>query len=300
MIASKAMRTSLVCIATLATLVGATRASRAQCAPAVIAQGDPVLVRGLTTRLAASGISTSSVHGCPALQVHIEQRGLQVHVRLADSSQRTGERDVQDIATAAAIVESWTYQEIDPGTLPDPVSPVEIALATPRRTVRSGFSASALSSMGSNGATTWIGGSVSGCIRTGSACLGGMLRALSDTRASGDTATVEQSTYLLGALATIDLPRALGRIIVSPGLGVGYSYLHVSTTHHDAMNNPFQDPTRDHQLRAGAHTAVLASLSEHVSAFADLWVDAAALRSDSQFGPAAYLSLALGLRLEEQ
>src|ERR1041385_3377913 len=107
-IASKAVRTSLVCFAALAALVGSTRAW-AQCKPAVVAQGDPALVSGLTTRLAASGISTSSTDGCPAVTVDIEQRGTQLHVRLADAAQRTGERDVQDIATAAAIVESWTY-----------------------------------------------------------------------------------------------------------------------------------------------------------------------------------------------
>jgi len=66
------------------------------------------------------------------------------------------------------------------------------------------------------------------------------------------------------------------------------------------MLNPFDIPTADHQLRGGAHVSLLKSLSEHVAALADVWADAAALRSDSQFGPAAYLSFALGLRFEER
>ena len=295
------MRTSSVCIVALAGLAGATRASWAQCKPAVIAQGDPALVTILTTRLAASGIATSSTDGCPALRVRIEQRGTQVHVRLADASQRTGERDVQDIATAAAVVESWTYQEIEAGTLPDvrTEAPLPIVVGS-RRTARSGISASVLSGLGSNGATTWIGGSLSACMRVGSLCAGATMRSQLDTRASGDTSTIEQSSYTLGALATLDLPRRLGGFIVSPGVGVGYTYLHVTTTHHDAMNNPFEVPTADHQLRGGAHAALLKSLSDHVAAFADLWVDAALLRSDSQSGAGAYLSFALGLRFEER
>jgi hypothetical protein len=300
-IASKAVRTSTVCIVTMAALVGSTRAASAQCKPAVVAQGDPALVTGLTTRLAANGIATASVDGCPTLRVKIEQRGTQLHVRLADASQRTGERDVQDMATAAAIVESWTYQEIEAGTLPEEhkETPLPIILA-PRRTARSGISASVLSGLGSNGATTWIGGSLSACARIGLLCAGGTLRTQLDTKATGETTTLAQSSYTLGALATLDLPRKLGSLILSPGVGVGYTYLHVTTTHHDAMNNPFDVPTADHQLRGGAHAALLKSLNDHVAAFADLWADAALLRSDSHSGPGAYLAFALGLRFEER
>jgi hypothetical protein len=283
----------------MVTLVGSKTAS-AQCKPAVVAQGDPALVTGLTTRLAANGIATSSTDGCPTLRVNIEQRGTQLHVRLADASQRTGERDVQDIATAAAVVESWTYQEIEAGTLPEVPPEAPPIVLGPRRTTRSGISASMISGLGTDGATTWIGGSISACVRISSLCAGATLRSQLDTRASGDTSAINQSLYTLGALATLDLPRKLGSFILSPGIGVGYTYLHVTTTHRDAMMNPFDIPTADHQLRGGAHAALLKSLSDHVGAFADLWVDAAALRSDSQFGPAAYVSFALGLRFEER
>jgi hypothetical protein len=287
-----------VSIVTLVALVG-SRLAFAQCKPAVVAQGDPALVTGLTTRLAASGIATSSTDGCPTLRVNIEQRGTQLHVRLADASQRTGERDVQDIATAAAVVESWTYQEIEAGTLPEVPAESTVVLG-PRRTTRSGISASVISGLGTDGGTTWIGGSISACVRIGSLCAGATLRSQLDTRASGDTGAINQSLYTLGALATLDLPRTLGSFILSPGIGVGYTYLHVTTTHRDAMMNPFDIPTADHQLRAGAHAALLKSLTDHVGVFADLWVDAAALRSDSQFGPSAYVSFALGLRFEER
>lgn len=282
-----------VCVGTLAALTGT---ARADCKPAAVAKGDPTLVADLTARLTASGVMTSSSSGCPAVQVVIEKRGEQVHVRLADAFQRTGERDVQDVATAAAVVESWTYQVIDAGSLP--AEPIASGIVEPPHVARTGIAASAMSALGSDGGTTWIGAALSGCVRLDPVCAGAAVRGQLDTNATGDTAPIAQDSYLLSTLATIDLPRQLGSFVVSPGLGVGYGYQHVVTHHRDAMNNPVDLLAQDHQLRAAAHAAVLRPLGEHVSAFADLWTDAALLRSDSQFGPAVSLVLALGVRIE--
>lgn len=294
MIAFRQVGASSVCLVTLAALVGTTRAAWADCKPAAVAQGDPALVKGLVARLAANGIATSMTSGCPAVRVDIEQRGSQVHVRLADASQRTGERDVQDVATAAALVESWTYQEIDAGTLPD-AAPATIE--TPH-TSRFAIAAGVISGLGTNGGTTWIGGSISACMRVGSLCAGATLRSALDTTATGETTTIAQDTYTIAALATLDLPRRVGGFIVSPGIGVGYGYAHATTHHHDAMNNPLDVPSGDHQLRAGAHAALLKPWGEHLAAFVDLWTDLAVARSDSSFGPTGSVSLSLGLRLE--
>jgi hypothetical protein len=294
-IACKTVGASSVGLVTLAALVGSTRAGWAECKPSAIAQGDPALVQSLVARLTANGISTTPSSGCPVVQVAIEHRGTQVHVRLADASQRTGERDVEDVATAAAIVESWTYQEIDPGSLPELPVVAAAAVTSPPRL---GIAASVMSALGTNGGTTWIGGSISSCVRLGPVCTGAIVRSQLDTTATGDTTTIAQDSYTISALATIDLPRRLGGFVVSPGIGVGYGYLHVTTHHHDAMNNPLDVPGADHQLRAGVHAALLRPWSDRLSAFVDLWADAAALRSDPAFGPAAALSLSLGLRLE--
>jgi hypothetical protein len=287
---------SSVCLVTLAALVGTTGAASADCKPAAVAQGDPLLVKGLVARLTANGIETSTTAGCPAVRVDISQRGSQVHVRLADASQRTGERDVQDVATAAALVESWTYQEIDAGTVPDvPVAP---AIFETPHTSRTGIAASVISGLGTNGGTTWIGGSISACVRAGSLCAGATVRSQLDTTSTGETSTIAQDTYSIAALATVDLPRQLGSWVVSPGIGVGYGYAHSTTHHHDAMNNPLDVLARDHQLRAGAHAALLKPWGDHLAAFLDLWADLAVARSDSTFGPMGSVSLSLGLRLE--
>jgi hypothetical protein len=296
-IASSTVGASSVSLVTLGALVWMTGAARADCKPAAVAHGDPTLVKGLVAQLAASGIATTSSNGCPAVRVEIEQRGSQVHVRLADASQRTGERDVQDVATAAALVESWTYQEIDAGTLPDAPAPAPIIVAPPH-TSRTGIAASVISGLGTNGGTTWIGGSISACLRVSSFCAGAAVRSQLDTTSTGETSTIAQDTYSIAALATLDLPRKLGSWIVSPGVGVGYGYAHSTTHHRDAMNNPLDVPAGDHQLRAGAHAALLKPWGEHLAAFVDLWTDLAVARSDSTFGPTGSVSLSLGLRLE--
>ena len=292
------MGASSVCLATLSALIASIRVGWAECKPSAVAKGDPDLVKGLESRLSASGISTTATAGCPSVRVDIQQRGPQVHLRLADAAQRIGERDVQDVATAAAIVESWTYQEIEAGTLPpEAIAAAPVVIAESPHTSRTGIAAAVVSSVGTNGGTTWIGGSISACVRLGAVCVGATLRPQLDTTATGDTTTVDQSSYSLGALATIDLPRRLGGLVLSPGVGIGYTFLHV-VTHHHAGTMPLDLPTDDHQLRAGAHAAVLWPWGDHVAAFADAWVDAALARSDSQFGPTGAVTLSLGLRIE--
>jgi len=281
---------SAICLVVLA-----ARTARADCTPAAIAQGDPALVQELVAKLRADGIATAATDGCPSVQVAIDHRGEQVHLRLADAFQRTSERDVQDLATAAAVVESWTYQVVDAGSLPAEPPPVPEA----PHLVHSGIAASAMSSLGSNGGTTWIGGSLGACVRLDPVCAGVALHAQKDTTATGETTTLLQDSYALAAFATIDLPRRLGDFVVTPGIAVGYSYLHVITHHHDSMGNLLDVPSPDHQLRGAIHAMLLRPIGTRLAVFADLWGDGVVVRSDSNsFGPAASLVLALGLRVE--
>ena len=261
--------------------------TRADCTPAAVPAGDPALVRSLVERLNGHGIETTQLAGCPIMAVRIQQRGPQIHVALADAFQRTSERDVDDVATAAAIVESWLQQEIDDGGFTPPE----------HHTARSGIAASALSSLGTN-ATTWVGGSLAACVRLGPTCGGLLAHNELDTRATGATATILQDSYAVTGFATLDLPVQLGPWVLVPGIAIGYGYLHTTTHHRDAMNNPLDVPTADHELVAGAHAAMSHAWTEHVSVFADLWTDVAALRSDSSAGPTGAVRLSLGLRVE--
>jgi hypothetical protein len=277
-------------LAAIVTLL-ASRLASAECKPAAVPDGDPDLVKNLSVRLVANGIATTPTAGCPAVTVRLEQRGQQVHLRLADAFQRMGERDVRDVATAAAIVESWTMQVVENGSmpaLPGPIAPVWPP---------SGISVSAQSALATNTAT-WIGGGISACAHLGPTCAGAAVIATLDTRATGDTATIAQDAYAITALATLDLPRHLGGFTVTPGIGAGYGYTHIVTHHMDAMHNILDVPGHDHALRTMVHASIARALSERFSIFADLAGGAAVLRSDSTSGPTGSLWLSIGLRLE--
>jgi hypothetical protein len=277
-------------------VVCSTRFAHADCKPAAIPDGDPDLVKNLSVRLAAHGIATTSTLGCPAVTVRVEQRGQQVHVRLADAFQRQGERDVRDVATAAAIVESWTLQVIDEGSMP-PLAAPPLALVEPPHAAHSGIAASIAPLLGTNG-STWIGGGLGACARLGPTCAGAELLAAVDTRATGDTATVAQDGYAVSALATIDLPLRAGGFTLSPGIGLGYTYTHIVTHHMDAMHNPLDVPQADHALRSMIHVSLARSLSARIALFGDLAAAGSLVRSDSTSGPTGALWLSFGLRLE--
>ncbi|MBA3502354.1 MAG: hypothetical protein H0T65_18460, partial [Deltaproteobacteria bacterium] len=125
------MRQRALCVATLACFVWMTKRAAAECSPAAVPIGDPALVQRVSEKLAANGVATVATAGCPAVRVHLEKRGEQLHLRVADGYQRRGEREVQDIATAAAVIESWTLQEIEDGTLPETPTPSVTAAVAP-------------------------------------------------------------------------------------------------------------------------------------------------------------------------
>jgi hypothetical protein len=268
-------------------LVAAPAWAGAECKPAVIAAGDHTLVDKLVARLTASGIATTATAGCPSVHVQVEMRGERVHVAMTDAFDRPGEREVDDVATAAVIVESWTRQEIDVGSLPAQPGP-------PRHY---DLGATAISALGTNG-TTWVGGALSACASIGPVCTGVLVRGETDTGATGDSSTVAQSSYALTGLATIDMPWHAGGVVVEPGIGLGYGWLHVVTHHHDAMNDPLDVPSSDHRLQTGAHVALHYPIGSHVAAFGDLWGDVCIARSNAQFGPTASVRAGLGISIE--
>jgi len=283
-------------VAIVITILATTRIASADCKPAAVPDGDPELVKNLSVRLAANGIATTPTEGCPAVTVRLEQRGQQVHLRLADAFQRMGERDVRDVATAAAIVESWTMQVVEDGSLPALRATGPIGVAPPAWPP-SGISASVQSALATN-TSTWIGGGISACMHLGPTCTGAAVIATLDTRATGDTRTIAQDAYAITALATLDLPRHAGGFTVTPGIGAGYGYTHIVTHHMDAMGNPLDVPGHDHALRTMVHASIARSVSARIAIFADLAGGTALVRSDSTSGPTGSLWLAVGLRLE--
>jgi hypothetical protein len=291
-----------IAIAALSCLIAWRSEARAECRATAVPSGEPVLVERLSERLAASGIATTSVEGCPTTRVRIEQRGEQVRVEITDSFGRTGTREVHDVATAATIVESWTAQEVNEGTLPalvetaKPTASIVATTSIAATSWRHGVTAALESSAGSDG-SIWLGGAVSGCVRVGPLCVGALARATRDTKAVTDASVLDHDAQELSVLATLGLPRTLGAFKLTPGVGLGYGWLELTEHHHDAHGLPIDMGFTSHAMRADLHVSLAHPLGKHFSAYADVRGDAALLRTDVPYGPRSFLRASFGIRL---
>ena len=292
----RAFTSAPICVALL---VGATAEVRADCPPAAVPIGDPALVSSVSERLSASGIATTPTEGCPAVRVNVEQRGPQLHLRVVDAYQRHGERDVRDIATAAAVIESWTLQEIDPGSLPPAREPASTAITTARSPSmgRTWIGTGARSLLGDDG-STWLGGSVHGCVRFGWTCVGGAASAVTATTSVEDMQTGTHRSLAIDALATADVPHRLGSFAASAGISLGYGWNRIEQQHLDMHMLPFAISHANHALRTGAHLVIARRLFGGVALFGELFGDVAALRTTIPDGPRARVGLSLGARFE--
>jgi hypothetical protein len=284
-------------VASLMVLTGLTVEARAECKPAAVPVGDPVLVRSVTERLTAVGITTAAIAGCPVVHVHLERRGEQLHLRVADGYQRRGEREVRDVATAAAVIESWTLQEIEDGTLPKSSAPVAtIARVSPTtRNDRASVGLMANTSV-ANDTSAWVGGELGGCVRASWMCIGASAILIVDSTTTNDATRGAQRSKELHALATIEVPRSLGSFVVSPGLGVGYGWASFAEQHTDINAMPLSIEQAIHSLRGRAQVTVSRELGAGLSLAAMLFGDVTPVRTDIADAPRGRIGFSLGLR----
>ncbi len=293
------MRTSLVTIALTVVLFGTTSNARGECVPTAIPVGDASIVKALSERLAANGIKTAAIAGCPVVRVNVEQRGEQLHLKLIDAFQRRGVRSVQDVATAAAVIESWTLQVVVPGALPEMPGPVAtvVVAAAPMAISTTSIIAGGRSWLGNDG-STWVGASVGACRRVGWSCLGGAMDFGSDTSAVDDFMTGTHRSLALHVLATADVPRKLGSFTVSPGVSLGYGWNRIQQQHHDVVNGPISVSHANHALRTGAHLNVSRSIGHYFALSGGVFGDVATLRTEIPDGPRGRFGVSFGARLE--
>lgn len=273
----------------------ASASAAADCPPTAISSGDPALVESLSARLAANGIGTHPIDGCPAIRVRVEQRGDRVHLEMADAFARTGQRQVRDVATAAAIVESWTRHEIEAGVLPELAPPESSLLAPAPSHSPAGLALAFESSLGGDG-SLWLGAALSGCVAVGPTCIGGTLRGARDTRETGDTAGVEHRSDELQALATVDVPRRVGAFTISPGLGLGYGWSNITATHLDMHMVPVEQSVTSHELRGDVHVSITHAIGRHFAIVGELRGDSALARTDIPGGPRSFVRAGIGIR----
>lgn len=295
------MRQRALCVATLACFVWMTKRAAAECSPAAVPIGDPALVQSVIEKLAANGVATVATAGCPAVRVHLEKRGEQLHLRVADGYQRRGEREVQDIATAAAVIESWTLQEIEDGTVPE-TSSVMTAVAAPIvEPDRFGVALAGHSSVAGDG-STWLGGELAGCARIGLACVGASTAFFANASTTDDATRGAQRSKALHLIATLEVPRSLGSFTISPGIGVGYGWMTFAQQHMDVAHMlPKSIEYSSHALHARAQLAISRTLGGRLALVGSLFGDLAALRTDIPAGPTSAprgrVGCALGVRL---
>ncbi|MEO8705195.1 MAG: hypothetical protein ABI867_34435 [Kofleriaceae bacterium] len=294
------MRLSTLSIVALALLIGAAGRVRAECLPAAVPTGDPVLVQRLADQLTASGIATTASEGCPVVRVQVEKRGQLLVLRVTDGFQRRGERSVQDVGTAAAVIESWTLQEIELRSTPAAPAPaaqvIDTALVTAAWLTVAVSGRSAIQNDGS----AWLGGALTGCVRVRWTCVGASVAYAANASTTNDHTRGSQRSAELDALATVDVPVRLGRFTLSPGFGIGYGWQTFAQQHTDAQMLPFSIELASHALRGGAHVVLSRPLGP-IAVFAELFGDASLARteiSNPTTAPRARAGLSLGLRLE--
>lgn len=209
----------------------------ADCPPAAVVSGDPELAERVTDELDARGIADRAPAGCPRVTATIREQGGVLVLSLVDGYGQVGERRVRDVSTAAALIESWTRQEsvdvalaIEDEPVAAPAAAVTssavVVEAAPRVAPRFGVSL-AFETTRSDDGSTWVGGALAGCARIGRVCVGGELRGIADTRATGATGHARRGVDLY---ASVDLPFRAGPVTVSPGLGAGLAWARTGDT----------------------------------------------------------------------
>jgi len=241
---------------------GSARADEA-CPPAVKVTGDRALARELAADLERRGVGATASEDCPRVTAKVARQGELVRVEATDEYGRSRTWEVRDVTTAGALVESWTKQEadeIDLGPAPEKAAPEVIAMAptkTEAATVTETVVAAPTGAPGLRGGVSiafesatagdaaWYGGTVGGCVRLATVCVGGRLRGARST-------PPHHGLTALDLLATAELPIARAGFVFAPGATLGVGWTRATTDEPHAL-----DPSMDvGGVRAGVQLAV--------------------------------------------
>ena len=208
-------------VAVLVVLATASLPARAtECAAAAKVEGDDELARQVAGELEARGVSSVASPGCIALHARLHASGGAVVVDVVDVSGRHVERRTASTASAATVIESWARSELTDDLLERRTAPAPVPTDRPRPFV----AVSGESAIGSDG-SIWTGASLSGCAWLGPACVGADLRLALDEGWTGDSHRVGGHRSENDVLITAELPARGPRLVVAPGVGVGFGWL---------------------------------------------------------------------------
>ncbi len=282
------------------------------CSRVVALTGEPALVVPISRRLARSGVTLVARKGCRPLRVAVKRHGDRLRCTIRDAHGRTSVREVNDVATAAAIIDSWTRMELAshppapeeaplPSTAGEPDTSLAVVEVSTAARSRLGVGASLEAATAGNG-STWVGTVLRGGVDFGGVWLGALLRVAADTHWSGDTDGAERSHSGGDLLVTVDLPQALGGFSVSPGAGAGIGWMHLGSGH---LPGVLTKPAEDHSaLVLDVHVVLSRKLTRGLALELGVALDTLALHSqDSDEGgegcsilPREFFRASLGLR----
>ncbi len=250
----------------LALLTTAADAAEAPCVAAVrvtSAAGDDVgdLARALQQR----GVVLAAGDGpCPVIDVDVRVDEDTTVLRGHFPTGKDVERRVHDVATAAAVIESWSRTDlIDPLLAPAAhadggavaadapprferagVPPAAVAVVPPAPALAASagtlLGAAAEVGLGTDG-SLWPSIAVDGCMKLGLACGGFLGRASLDTSVTGASADEDTGRVGIDGYAVGDLALDVGGLVLRPGVGVGVGWL-------QSRNSPVWSEPHEHDV----------------------------------------------------
>lgn len=200
------------------------------CPPAVALDGDADLVVVVSKLLVADGYEGAGP-ACPAERASVARVGERVVVAIADTDGRRVLRTVDDVATAATLIESFATETTT--TAVPPVVAVAVADSEEPTHRVVGRAEPALRTVyGVDGETAfaadrslWIGARASACMRVGRWCVGAATRFMHDTEVAGAAESAEVSRMGIDLLVGGQLRVDRGRWTVAPSAYVGLGWL---------------------------------------------------------------------------
>jgi hypothetical protein len=250
-------------------------ASAMVCPPVAVLQGPTDVVLPIRAILRAHGVA-SELGACRADVVRAsliaEPGSRSVRLHIEDPFGRTSDRHVSDAQTAASLIESWAVPEEEILPPPRPVP----ALARRAPAVASSVRArnepvpwrliGALEVAGGSDGSLWYGGTVSGCGRIASVCLGTRARIARDDGIGAHSNNSAGSDLTRTATELLILAGRpwLGRgLTLTPMIGLGLGWTHFEGvppgTDLDAV------PSNDLGLRLEVAASAALPISAHVS-----------------------------------
>ncbi|MDB4963621.1 MAG: hypothetical protein JWP01_3620 [Myxococcales bacterium] len=208
------------------------------CPPAVIVAGEPATAAAITRLLGERGI-LAPLEGCPAERASVDSFEGEIVVSIVDVDGRRTQRQVADLATAAALIETFSVTAPLPSGSSRPKAPpplevhdvedqpeVFVPQLPGRRTVPGAVGVSIGSSFASDG-SVWLSSSGFACVDLGRLCVGGAARYSRDAELSGRGEKTETTRSETDVLLSVEVPIHTGRWSFSTGLGLGIGWLRV-------------------------------------------------------------------------